>query len=693
MSNIWNSQVSWVKKSETTSSREAFVMPRVDVALSTLTMRQKRIQGLGWTDRFKGESYSTSVAQELANTNIKKRRDTSSSSVDESTEEKIEIAPMKRAFQYYSDPDEKERFLSATALIALMLHQLSGITFGFQCEQNPELMGGIWGDVTRMGKSLMILEFILKDLQELIKRDERRFGAPTLIVVPKMALFTLARELKKHYGPNPPLIVVFIRSPKQMRAWQRQNLLSSCDVVVTSYSVVAACYKNPTSGNLPFSIHWRRLVCDEAHKLSNEKTDYFESIMEIKADYRWYVSATVIQNSIADLRACFRFLRMDEKKIARLINDLDSDEFRETMQSVLLRRTPADVPDAHIPRVDAAGNIFMYVCVCLYNHVMLFFIGIKDICVDFYDEAEYDLYCHIYAMSRSKLREDRQQQAAPRTSKLSTNRELTILLKLRQLCVSWPIIKDLEKADLPPGMRFPNISRDGREKTAAYMRHALYVLPRIKCNDDGTDGPVKSLGKGVLPLVSTKERCFIKHLFKHVVPAGDKIILFCSWVTPLQRLLEFMRQRAVLMGLNPDTHSGACIISGEDEIQIRDRIITTMANNPNIHCLLITFGSGELSLDLSMANHNIMYDIWWNPARTEQAFDRIGGLGQKKTLHAGRMIVNETIEEVIRRICERKQDIAAKVYGEKKKSKEILETPHVETEGFARALIDWIIGT
>ena len=48
-------------------------------------------------------------------------------------------------------------------------------------------------------------------------------------------------------------------------------------------------------------------------------------------------------------------------------------------------------------------------------------------------------------------------------------------------------------------------------------------------------------------------------------------------------------------------------------------------------------------------------DIWWNPAVENQAIDRVHRIGQTKEVHVHRLFINQTIEDDILQLQERKQ--------------------------------------
>jgi SNF2 family DNA or RNA helicase len=483
-------------------------------------------------------------------------------------------------------------------------------------------------------------------------------------VGPLLALKTYANELTKHFGPGAacPLIVVFIRSPKEMRAWTRQNLIGACDVVVTTYSVVRACFERDGVQHVPFNVAWERLICDEAHLCSNPTTWVNKAMRAIQAKSKWFVSGTIVQNALSDLKDALEFIGFDfSSSSSSSLPDPGSQAFQDLMSNVFLRRTPEDLTDVVIPHIRPED--------------------VKTLEIDFYDDTERELYDHWFLSMQKRLRESKnnhlqqqqqhqQQQHKQRVKKPHShspfslsNHELVMITRLRQECVSWPIIDELDKTQdlrLPRNMIIPP-SLDSIESWSSlmdmYMRTALCIPSPVPLL-------TRSLGDHVLPPVTSKERTVLHYLFNMVVPRGDKLIVFSEWKEPLARIATLLRIRAFHMGIdNPtDEDAGFGMIIGKVDITKRDEIIKQMHSNPKLKCLLITLGSGSTSLDLTFANHVIAMTVWYNPVVTEHAFDRIGGLAQTKPIFAYRIIIKGTIEEEILRISQYKQTIAHQVY-------------------------------
>ncbi|HHD80196.1 MAG TPA: DEAD/DEAH box helicase, partial [Campylobacterales bacterium] len=77
---------------------------------------------------------------------------------------------------------------------------------------------------------------------------------------------------------------------------------------------------------------------------------------------------------------------------------------------------------------------------------------------------------------------------------------------------------------------------------------------------------------------------------------------------------------------------------------------------------LISLKAGGVGLNLVEADTVIHYDPWWNPAVENQATDRAYRIGQDKAVFVYKLIVENTIEEQIIKLQERKKSLQSGIY-------------------------------
>ena len=73
--------------------------------------------------------------------------------------------------------------------------------------------------------------------------------------------------------------------------------------------------------------------------------------------------------------------------------------------------------------------------------------------------------------------------------------------------------------------------------------------------------------------------------------------------------------------------------------------------------LLLSLKAGGVGLNLTCASHAFLMDPWWSPSMEDQAIDRIHRIGQLNQVKVVRFIIEDSIEEKMLRIQERKRTI------------------------------------
>ncbi len=79
---------------------------------------------------------------------------------------------------------------------------------------------------------------------------------------------------------------------------------------------------------------------------------------------------------------------------------------------------------------------------------------------------------------------------------------------------------------------------------------------------------------------------------------------------------------------------------------------------------LISLKAGGFGLTLTEADYVFILDPWWNPAAELQAIDRTHRIGQDKNVNVYRMVSEDTIEEKVVALQDRKRDLFAQVVGD-----------------------------
>ncbi|KAL3363857.1 hypothetical protein AABB24_012881 [Solanum stoloniferum] len=105
----------------------------------------------------------------------------------------------------------------------------------------------------------------------------------------------------------------------------------------------------------------------------------------------------------------------------------------------------------------------------------------------------------------------------------------------------------------------------------------------------------------------------------------------------------------VLSGIN-------CIqLVGSMSIAARDATDSKFTEDSDCRILLMSLKARGVALNLTVASHVFLMDPWWNPAVEQQAQDRIHRIGQYKPVKVVRFMMENTIEENIIELQEKKK--------------------------------------
>lgn len=94
---------------------------------------------------------------------------------------------------------------------------------------------------------------------------------------------------------------------------------------------------------------------------------------------------------------------------------------------------------------------------------------------------------------------------------------------------------------------------------------------------------------------------------------------------------------------------------GSMDVRHRAEAVNKFFDDPEVKVLLVSTKCGSLGLNLTIANRVIILDVWWNPALENQAIDRVHRIGQTKNVEVHRIFINDTVEDRILELQNKKQ--------------------------------------
>ena len=159
---------------------------------------------------------------------------------------------------------------------------------------------------------------------------------------------------------------------------------------------------------------------------------------------------------------------------------------------------------------------------------------------------------------------------------------------------------------------------------------------------------------GLLPgqtaSTSTKLTVLLERL-EEAVADGHKALVFSQWTALLDRIEPHLRvARMAFTRLDGTTRDRASVV----------RHFQDEAGPP---IMLVSLRAGGTGLNLTAADHIFILDPWWNPAVEDQAADRAHRIGQTRPVLVYRLVAQDTVEERILALQDRKRALADAALG------------------------------
>jgi SNF2 family DNA or RNA helicase len=148
-------------------------------------------------------------------------------------------------------------------------------------------------------------------------------------------------------------------------------------------------------------------------------------------------------------------------------------------------------------------------------------------------------------------------------------------------------------------------------------------------------------------------------------PTEDKVIIFSSFTSALSLMKD-----ALKLHMNYDDE--VVMVHGCTTGKKRELLFENFRNNPKVKVLLITNSVGCMGLNLTVANHVILLETWWNDTVGDQAAARVWRIGQTKKVYIWRLIIKNSIEQKMLNMCQSKNDMTDTYLNDSGLNKDIL---------------------
>jgi SNF2 family DNA or RNA helicase len=367
-------------------------------------------------------------------------------------------------------------------------------------EDGIKCRGGMCCHDMGLGKTPIMLAHILADNQAMARLTGERFNGPTAILCNTILTPTWKAEIEKSF-PQYTFVYYDLTDMRQLDHLLQVHIEKCCDIVFITYSMLLTTYliltmpqkseeaiieevakeyseehgieeeedeteevtttttMSKTSLNnmlkrqktiekheklkMLFKIKWRRVVTDESQQFVNKKTKLFQAVKSLKADSKWIVTGTPIQNSLDNIYACFEFIGVNYDDDNNLDEKSNNAKIKDILSKVMIRLVKSD-------SLLKKNNVLT--CKGI-NRQIIF--------IDFETNSEklvYLLYASYGLHNLQKMREGKKKGKKKQQhggGKDYHNKVTYIIQLMRQLSISFRIVKNLI---LPKGMLTMNMA-------------------------------------------------------------------------------------------------------------------------------------------------------------------------------------------------------------------------------------------
>ncbi|XP_067663377.1 helicase-like transcription factor [Haliotis asinina] len=520
----------------------------------------------------------------------------------------------------------------------------------------------------------------------------------TLIICPLSVMSNWQGQIEEHAHPNVHIDVHLYYGNQRCKD---ANLLKQKDVVITTYGILLSEFKEyQTKGASPLmTTEWLRVVLDEGHCIRNPKAKQTKAVLTLQSQRKWVLTGTPIQNRMLDLWPLINFLNVTP------LNE------KHWWQSLLEKPLQRGKKIAFRRVQHLMGNIAMR--------------RTKNTLVD--GEPLVKLPKREIYMERIKMsdEESRKYKTMEEQGKIQIKNYvrnnmllkkyilvLEIMLRLRQMCCHSFLLpdnsdcmpsedsdseeEDFEKKRENLVNRLKVISESEEEcsvcvdvlKTpvilpcAHYFCHAC-ILNAIKhmeqtekgsatcplCRAPISEDQIIDLPKEPEPQIygdwksSTKVDALMSALVKmrSTDPSEKSLVVsqFTSFLTLMETPLRELKFRFVRLDGK---------MSASQRMEAVKKFSDPEPGSPTI--FLISLRAGGVGLNLTAASKVFLMEPHWNPATEEQCFDRCHRLGQTKDVIITKFISEDTIEDRMLDLQEKKRMLMQQSFKKKQTATE-----------------------
>ncbi|TRY63698.1 hypothetical protein TCAL_00780 [Tigriopus californicus] len=535
---------------------------------------------------------------------------------------------------------------------------------------------------------------------------------PTLIICPMGLISHWITQIDSHVRPSVPIKMFVDYGSTRARDGHE---LKEQDIVITTYGTLAS---HGNTESPVFLIQWLRVILDEGHIVKNIKTRTAKAVLRLKCDRKWIITGTPIQNNLEELYPLIEWLDVKplsngKKNYQSLIihpfqyehND-GINRLQCLLSSICIRRQKTDLFDGK-PLVELPSKNILVRQVLFSDDEQQQYDSLKEkglMLLRFMglDEGDNPLrrYAHIFAL----VVRLRQYCCHPHLLPIKIWNDLQGVIDEDQ-SVFGDALNSVQQDKLKELWR--NVMSESMDEECVICMESLvsktpmvtqckHVFCRaciisVLGDKDHERCPLcrAVISKATITEIreeeveeeeaketSDKETILESSKLKAVCLELDRIKKYCpnDKIVVVSQFAKFLNVIEPL--LKP---KGFCSVRYDGTMASvkRAKALNTF-NEGAANVLLLSMKAGGVGLNLVAGNHLLYLDPAWNPALEEQCFNRVHRLGQTKEVFIYKFIVQNSIEERIVCLQDKKKALVVRAFGGDKSNQSVFRKQRLQ---------------
>lgn len=461
-------------------------------------------------------------------------------------------------------------------------------------------MGGILADDMGLGKTVQVLALLASRVWLARQQPEANCSSKLpVLIVAPRSVVFNWIDEAERFTPQLRVLAYAGNEREKLR-----ESFKDYNLIVTSFGLMRRDVMELR--NHPFDY----VVLDEAQAIKNPSSQSAKAARLLNTHHRLALTGTPVENHLGDLWSIFEFLNPgflgSSLRFGQLVRG-------ETTSKAAAKPT-MNSRGVEQPKINVATQIADALRPFILRRTK------KQVLKDLPDKTEQTIVCEMEPQQRKLYDELRMHY---RNSLLGSKGAAPVM----------------ENGEMPDTSSVP-ASGGG---SAMMVLEALLRLRQASCHPGLIDPNRRSEP-------SAKLEALIEMVLE-LAEEGHKALIFSQFV----EMLSIVRSRLEEHGIVYEYLDG--------QTRDRKRRVQRFQDDPDCPVFLISLKAGGLGLNLTAAEYVFILDPWWNPAVEQQAIDRTHRIGQTRHVFAYRMICQDTVEQRIAELQDRKRQLADAIVG------------------------------